>query len=154
MAIHSAGFVHRLDVLMAVLTHSVVGYTLVSLWRGSEPVAGLVGGILPDIDLLFPPAWQFPFVHRGLTHTPVACGLVAGAVFAATGRRTVSIGIATGYLAHLVIDTLTESGVMWLYPLSTMSYAFEFEAHAAVYEVVVWSVALAVMVFLHRFRSD
>lgn len=154
MAIHSAGPGHRLAVLVAVLTHGVVGYTLVSLWRGGQPGAGLLGGILPDIDLLFPAGWPFPFVHRGLLHTPVAGGFVVGAILVSTRRRTDSIAVAVGFLSHLAIDTLTASGVAWLYPVTTTSYAIDLEAHAAIPGVLIWAATLGVLLVRRRFRFD
>lgn len=160
MAIHSAGLGHRVAVLVAVLTHGLVGFALVSLWRGGNPVAGLLGGLLPDIDLLFPPGWPYPFVHRGLMHTPLAGGIVVGALFVSIRRRregiagAVAVAVAVGYLSHLAIDTLTASGVAWLYPVITTSYAVDLEAHTAPPGVLIWTAVLGVVLYQRRVRSD
>jgi len=70
-------------------------------------------------------AWAPWLNHRGLTHTvwmlPLWWWLAAGA------ERQLEIeGLAItatlGYLSHLVADTLTPSGVKWLYPLTKQTY--------------------------------
>ncbi|QYR19059.1 metal-dependent hydrolase [Paenibacillus sp. sptzw28] len=70
-------------------------------------------------------AWVPWLNHRGMTHT-----LWAAALWSAIGwglEEQLHIkGIATvsaaGYLSHLIADTLTPSGVKWLYPLTKKSF--------------------------------
>lgn len=60
--------------------------------------------------------------HRGLTHTPIfACMIIAALYYFLQSRIIYSdpicIGLAVGILSHLVLDTLTERGVMWFWPI-------------------------------------
>lgn len=161
MSIHGAGLDHRAYVLFAVLTHAAIGYTLVSIATDSAPLAGVAGAVVPDIDLLFAPGWPFPFVHRGLTHTPLFAVVVVGAVVAwerygsePTGRspfegHRIGAAVTLGYGSHLVVDSLTASGVPWLYPLSTAGYGVVASIHAVEHGLVIWSV-LGTVLLLHR----
>lgn len=58
--------------------------------------------------------------HRGMTHTVWAV-IIWAAIGSGMERDLQIEGIATvaaaGYLSHLLADTLTPSGVKWLYPL-------------------------------------
>jgi inner membrane protein len=144
MSIHGASLEHRVYVLRAVFTHAVIGFTLAYGYSRSVGWAGVLGAVVPDIDLLFSPAWQSPFVHRGLTHTPFLGGVVVAALLV-TGRRRVALGVAIGFLSHLVLDSLTKSGVMWLYPLSVHHFAFDISVHSLGPTLVIWTVVLAVV---------
>lgn len=145
MSVHGAPLDHRLYVLLAVLTHAFIGFTLGTVWARGTPAAGAVGGVLPDVDLLFAPEWRFPFVHRGVTHTLFCCALVVGVALAVSPLRRAAPGIALGYLSHLVVDTLTASGIAWMYPVSTTSYAFDVRFHALEHQPVLWLVLLGTL---------
>lgn len=151
MSVHAAGLDHRLYVLLAVLTHAAVGYALAVVLTDGHPAAGVVGAVLHDVDLLFAPAWQYPFVHRGLTHAPLFGGFVVGVVLAVAPLRWAGPGVALGYLSHLVVDTLTPSGVPWLFPLSETGYAVDASVHAVERQPVVWLSVLAVLL-IDRYR--
>jgi inner membrane protein len=143
MSIHAASFDHRVYILGAVVTHALVGFTLTSVYTRSNALAGVVGAVLPDVDLLFSPAWQFPFVHRGLTHTPMLAAFVVAPLV--VGRRYRSaLGVAVGYLSHLVVDSLTQSGIMWLYPVATTPFGVDARVHATRQTAVIWALVLAI----------
>lgn len=118
---------------MLAISHVVVGG---ALWWGvaqatgqpTEPAAlGLaaLGSLLPDID--HPQSWagkrlalvSIPLAaligHRGVTHSLIA---VAGfvALLAGLGVNHLAAPLAVGYLAHLLADALTVSGVPLLWP--------------------------------------
>lgn len=74
-------------------------------------------------------AWAPWLNHRGLTHTIWA--VFAWAAISAAFERELRIdglaAVATaGYLSHLIADSLTPSGVKWLYPLLKKSIKFTF----------------------------
>jgi hypothetical protein len=88
--------------------------------------AGILGGILPDFDLIY-----FTFFdnlktdhHAYLTHMPVfwlsiwCMWMLGGKIF--HDRRTYALAttLCAGALSHLALDTLT-GVVYWLYPFST-----------------------------------
>lgn len=114
-------------VAVALVTHALVGYTLGTI-SFDRPVAGLVGSVAPDIDLLFPvlfpAAVGWPFVHRGITHT-LLVAVIATAIVAARGRATAG-AFGVGYASHLLIDTTTPKGVPHLYPLTAESFHVDF----------------------------
>lgn len=150
VSVHAAGFDHRVYVFFAVLTHAAVGYTLVSVLTDDHPAVGVVGGVLPDVDLLFAPSWTFPFVHRGVTHTLLFVGVVAGAALASDAARWAARGAALGLVSHLVVDTFTRSGVRWLYPLSRDAVAVDASIHSPGPSVLLWSLLLSALLFRRR----
>ncbi|WP_339105641.1 metal-dependent hydrolase [Haloterrigena salinisoli] len=102
----------------AFATHAVVGYALVRGFSDADPRLGVVLGLLPDADFLFPAAWGWPLVHRGLTHTPLfAVAVVAGA-YAIRRDRTVALAVGLGIGSHLAIDSLSSKGIDWLFPFA------------------------------------
>lgn len=166
MSIHGAGLEHRLYVLAAVLTHALVGYTIASQLHDSLPLAGLIGAVLPDIDLLFTPTWSFPLVHRGLTHTPLCGAVVTGVIWLGTkwtlgkqslpissGRR-LSTAMFLGYGSHLVLDSFTVSGVAWLYPISPVRYGVEAEIHGFEASLLLWLCCAVILVRQRGFRDE
>ncbi len=101
---------------MIAITHVLFGLAIAYVLR--LPVAwAMIGAVLPDIDILIDAS--FPFVHRGIVHTPVAAGTAALVLGLATGDRDPAAALGTGYLSHLFLDTFTYSGIMWLYPVAT-----------------------------------
>lgn len=84
--------------------------------------AAAMGGLLPDLDhpgsMLGRRAPIFSALadhHRGWFHTLV--GAAAFTLVAAVINPAAAIGVATGYLSHLALDTLNPSGIMWLWPI-------------------------------------
>jgi len=87
-------------------------------------VAGMIGAIIPDIDLLY-----FYLIdhrqhnhHSYWTHLPifwVAAMLIWAALFWNRSRTWFWLGIVFGLsaLGHMVLDS-TAGGIRWLYPLS------------------------------------
>jgi membrane-bound metal-dependent hydrolase YbcI (DUF457 family) len=94
-------------------------------------VAALLGSVAPDLDkprALWQRAILMPLAqgHRHLSHSLVGLALFAAVTALALGPlgRTLHLPVAplwlsavTGYLTHLVLDSLTVEGVPWLYPL-------------------------------------
>ncbi|MDY6765958.1 MAG: metal-dependent hydrolase [Candidatus Nanohaloarchaea archaeon] len=107
-------------------THLLFAFALVYL-LGLPVVYGMVGGVLPDIDLLMEAG--FPFTHRGIVHTPIAASAVAAALFLATGKQRPPASLLIGYLSHLFLDTFTYSGVHWFYPVRS-PISFELAGYA------------------------
>ncbi len=101
----------------ALLTHAAVGYALVRALTDADPRLGLLFGVLPDGDFLFPAGLGFPFVHRGLVHTPVVL-LAVVALVSALRRREVATAAGVALASHLLIDGLSPAGIMWLYPVT------------------------------------
>ncbi len=80
-------------------THVSASLFLASL--GFDPLMSLLGGLLPDVDTIC--------CHRKLLHNvwvPLALFLWSG-----------SLALFVSYLFHLLLDSLTPSGVNWFWPL-------------------------------------
>lgn len=160
MSIHCADLDHRTYVVFAVLTHAAVGYVIVSASTGRSPLTGAGAAVLPDMDLLFAPDWAFPFVHRGLTHSPLFGVGVVVAVGLWERRRASSyrggrtVAATLGFGSHLALDSLTASGVPWLYPLSTTGYGVELAIHAPAHAAVVWACLGAIWLRWRRPTDD
>ncbi|MDS0295619.1 metal-dependent hydrolase [Halogeometricum luteum] len=138
---------HLAYLLFAVATHAALGYALVSALTDRPRRAGVLGAVLPDADLLFPLAWTFPFDHRGLTHT-LAFAAAAAAVLAVARRPQWSAeAAALGLVSHLVVDSFTQSGVAWLYPLTAERVGVAASIHSGWGAALLWGVvALALVV--------
>ena len=134
--------------LVALATHALVGAVLASVVVDARPWVGAVAGLAPDLDFLFPLEWGFPFVHRGLTHSPAAlvAVLLVGYGLKADDDRLAAVGVA--YISHLVVDSLTPKGVLWLYPASTKAVGFDLEGHSPAVTLAIWTACGAV--YVHR----
>jgi inner membrane protein len=110
-------------------THFVMGLAAGYLVAGPEPVmlaAAGVASVLPDIDHpaskvgrsvpVVPTVTRIAFGHRGMLHSLLAA-LAVGLVVALVGGHNLGMAVFAGYLAHLVGDMLTPSGVPLLWPL-------------------------------------
>lgn len=112
---------------MLDITHLL--FALVLAYVLDLPVVyAMIGGVLPDVDLVF--EFGFPFVHRGIVHTPVFAAFAMLVVYLVMHRRWVSASLGIGILSHLYLDTLTPMGVMWLYPVTAERFSLEIAAAA------------------------
>ncbi|WP_029192776.1 metal-dependent hydrolase [Paenibacillus harenae] len=70
-------------------------------------------------------AWVPWLKHRGMTHTIWAVpiwGAIAWGLEKQLQIEGLAITAMLGYLSHLIADTLTPSGVKWLYPIVKKSF--------------------------------
>lgn len=81
-----------------------------------------IGSLFPDIDHPYsligrylPFARLFNLKHRGFTHS--LFGLVIFSGIVSLFSIDWGIGFFIGYLAHLLADSLTPTGVAWFYPV-------------------------------------
>lgn len=138
---------HYVFLASAIATHAVVGYALVRVFTSAPPALGIFAGVAPDVDLLFAPTWEFPLVHRGLTHTPLLLGVALGGLLLLDvyGNTVLPddavVGAGIAVLSHLVIDSFTNAGIMWLYPLSVRHFAYDLSIHSFAGTLLLWGVA-------------
>lgn len=102
--------------LVAITTHALLAYALVHRFTGADPRLGPVFALLPDLDLLFPEAWPWPFVHRGLTHAPLTGGAFILVIYLVTRDRSVTAAATLAIASHLAIDALSPRGIDWVFP--------------------------------------
>lgn len=97
----------------------------------------ILGTLLPDIDYPYSTLGKYNMFsyliykkckHRGIFHTIPAALIVSVTTFILTLYFNLTIAITSalailfGYLSHLLADTLTPTGIMWLYPYKTKYY--------------------------------
>lgn len=130
----------------AFATHAIVGYALVRGVTDVDPRIGAVFGIFPDVDFCFPAEWNWPLVHRGITHTPLFALAVVIGTYAVRRDRAVerSVGLAIG--SHLVIDSLSPKGINWLFPLKGTASP-DLPVHGPVATILLWSVSIAILLY-------
>ena len=119
---------------MMAFSHMVIG---ASSWAVVAKIFGLppadpamvgmaaFGALLPDID--HPGSWvgrRFQVIsvplalvigHRGVTHSLIATGALAVVLYF-YGLGMIIAPLLIGYASHLAADSLTPSGVPWLWP--------------------------------------
>lgn len=134
---------HGVFLAVAIATHGVVGYAL-GARLFDAPRAGAVGGLLADLDLVFPAAWEFPLVHRGGTHTVLALAVAAALTAALADRRTGG-AVGIGYAAHLAVDATTPKGIPVFYPISDTSHAVVLSGHSPTATALLWACCLGVL---------
>ncbi len=148
--LHGADFGHAAYLAAAIATHGLIGYTLATVATDAPPAVGALAGVAADVDLLFPHAWPFPLVHRGVTHTPAVLLLALAALYVGGVGRDARTAVGLGYLSQLVVDSFTKSGVMWHYPIVPSSYGVALGIHSPAQTAAVWAVALGALVARRR----
>ena len=129
-----SGHTVRLEIACAGIAALLVGLTmsngairnaLVSLIGVAVASLGLARGEVWLTGLGIFIAWAPWLNHRGMTHTvwilPLWWWLGTG-LEQDLRVEGMAITAALGYLSHLVADTLTPSGVKWLYPLTKFTF--------------------------------
>ena len=100
-------------------------------------VGCVLGGVLPDIDTKQSIASNDLKVtgfivrhtvgHRGVVHTPIfglVLSIVIGLILLITPIPvSFAAGLFLGYILHLIQDTFTKRGIMWLFPVSRHYFA-------------------------------
>jgi inner membrane protein len=75
-----------------------------------------IASLLPDIDWAMQFKWGLGYRHRTFMHNIWAMSAVVGAAYYLGSDLITLIAIAVGYAGHLLADSLTVTGVSWLYP--------------------------------------
>ncbi len=124
---------------MKTATHALFGVSLIlqlyilfpSLQSYSPFVFGVIlafiGSSIPDLDHPSNPGIiSFFSTHRGWTHSifgAIVFTVLFGYVFMSFNFSfSYVLPFFIGYISHLSLDSLTPTGVKWLYPYQTESY--------------------------------
>ncbi len=99
---------------MMPIVHAIFAYAL-SYAAGGYVLFAIAGSVIPDIDALFVPYGE---IHRTFLHTPISGLIVTFAVYYLVRNKKTAASFFMGWISHLLLDTLTVTGVMWAYPLS------------------------------------
>jgi inner membrane protein len=136
----------------AFATHAVVGYALVGGLTRVDPRVGIGFGLLPDADFLFPAAWGWPFVHRGVTHAPLFALAVVAGTYAARRDRALAVAVALAIGSHLAIDSLSPAGIPWLFPLEA-SPSPGLPVHGPPATILLWALSVGLLASRPPIRS-
>lgn len=132
----------------AFATHAVVGFALIrgftTVDPGSAVRLGVVFGLLPDVDLLFPGEWGWPFVHRGITHSLLFVLAVIAGVYAIRRTRAAALAVALATGSHLLIDSLSPAGTQWLFPIET-TWSPGLDVHGVIGTILLWLLSLGIL---------
>ena len=102
---------------MLAQTHFFFALALGYALRLPAKVAA-IAGLLVDWDIIFYfTGLGFPFVHRGIFHTPIVFAIALIAIYLLTKDTRITAAAAAGMFSHLFLDTLNPTGIMWLYPM-------------------------------------
>ncbi|RED65188.1 metal-dependent hydrolase [Cohnella phaseoli] len=103
-----------------VAKKGVIRNAIVSLIGGALFACGWVYGYAWLSGLGVFVAWAPWLKHRGMTHTIwalIGWGAIGWGLEQQSGVEGVTAVAIAGYASHLLTDTMTPSGVKWLYPL-------------------------------------
>ncbi|QLK26413.1 metal-dependent hydrolase [Natrinema zhouii] len=132
---------------VAFATHAVVGVALARGFTGVDQRTGtgfgIVFGLLPDADFLFPAEWGWPFVHRGITHSLLFALAVVVGVYAIRRTREAALAAALAISSHLFIDSLS-LGIQWLFPIRT-TWSPGLDVHGVIGTTLWWSVSIGIL---------
>lgn len=135
---------------MMELTHLIFALTLAYL-LDLPVVYAMIAGIFPDTDLYMD--LVFPFVHRGILHTPVFILFAAVVLYLVTDRKEIAAAAGVGLFSHLFLDTITPMGIMWLYPLSATYFSLNLVISANLLANVLVLAYCVLLMAAWRYRS-
>jgi len=126
----------KTHIAIALLVALVI-YTIFPLNRAYSftfvLIATIIGGVFPDIDhpRNYIPGKKFTFFekilvliipHRGITHSFFGAVLFSSLSIILLNQWNINSNYIffffMGYISHLLADSLTPAGIMWLYPFS------------------------------------
>jgi len=99
-------------------THNAVAIAITVPLILANPISvlGLIGATAPDWD------FYLGMVHRGVSHSFLALFLTSGFIYMFDSKIAVVWFIS--YLSHIFLDSLTVTGVPYLYPLNRHRWYF------------------------------
>lgn len=111
------------------LTHILIALTIYSLFFKFDIVYIffiILGSLLPDIDTPKSKLGKYNLLapvmkHRGRMHTLVTPLFLSFCLYVFSLKAMK--GFLFGYILHLMADTLTPMGIMWLFPFSEKYYS-------------------------------
>lgn len=80
-------------------------------------IIAVIGSFIPDVD------YKLGLKHRGITHTLLALAITTGLFSLYSWKLGLLWGL--NYSTHLLLDSLTITGIPLLFPLSKKCYGFK-----------------------------
>ncbi|MEF8883437.1 MAG: metal-dependent hydrolase, partial [Halapricum sp.] len=97
---------------------------------------------------------EWPFVHRGITHTLLVGSLATGLVAYRYRRAGLTVGVT--YASHLLIDVTTPKGIPHLYPFVEQNFHLDLwtTGHSPGPTALTWICCLGMLWLIHTGRLD
>jgi inner membrane protein len=115
-------------------------------------VPAAIGGIIPDLDVLL--QGDFPLMHRGIVHTLFFMAVCMVFLYLVMDSPT-TFAFGTGFLSHLLLDIITPTGILLLYPLPVF-YTLNLAVYNNIFAnlgIIAWSF-LAILIYRsHGFQD-
>ena len=136
---------------MITPTHMLFGLALAYILRLPR-LPALLAGLALDLDVIFNAlGLGFPFIHRGIIHTPVVVLAVTAVWYYGRNRSRNALSAGVGGLSHLLLDFFTNQGIMALYPFAAF-FALPMVDYANVSANTGIILLSAAFVLLYRYR--
>lgn len=146
------------------LTYGVISGDFSSSVLIPTIITSAIGGLTPDIDSpnskigrkIKPISWLANRLcgHRGLIHTPffvaiVSC-LILTLMFISNNINNyyLLISFVIGYTGHLLLDTFTVEGIMWLYPFNKKKIHFTNIKTGSIFEYLISIICIPIVCLL------
>lgn len=98
---------------MLSVTHFFFAITVAFVLKFPVLPAGAVS-LLVDMDYFLD--YDFPFMHRGIVHTPIFLAMSIVILYLVTRRWDFTLSIGAGVLTHLFLDMINPMGILLLFP--------------------------------------
>lgn len=148
----------REGIIFSGITHiglALASYLLIFDFELVPVILVAISSIFPDIDCAYSLLGRYnpitPFMkHRGFLHTPLALIIIM--------KLTNPLGIdnstavAFGYLTHLLSDSLTPMGIMWLYPFGDKYFTVNKGTNPKILEGIVFCMSFTYLFTMYQFK--
>ena len=105
------------------------------------PIA-VVGSLIPDWD------YKLGLKHRGITHTLLALLITTGLFSLYSWKLGLLWGL--NYFTHLLLDSLTVTGIPLLYPLKKKYYGFKLFKTRGAEDVLIFLICFYIITCLEK----
>lgn len=103
---------------MLTPTHMLVALALAYIFKLPKLPAFLAALAL-DLDIILNlTGWGFPFIHRGIIHTPLFIIALTLIWYYKRDKSKNAVSVGVGGLSHIMLDLVTNQGIPLLFPLA------------------------------------
>jgi len=141
---------------MFTFTHMFVALALADIFRLPRIPAFLAAFVL-DLDIILNfTGLGLPFTHRGIVHTPIFLAALTAIWYCgkkayAKKESKAALGFGVGSISHVMLDFLTNPGVMMLFPLPVF-FVMHMADYANLFANAGISLLSIAVVLLYRYK--
>lgn len=143
---------------MFTFTHMFLAMALADIFRLPKFPAFLAAFVI-DLDIILNfTGLGLPFTHRGFIHTPIFLAALTaiwyyGKKAYAKKESKAALSFGVGSVSHVMLDFLTNRGVMLLFPLTTF-FVIPMADYANLFANAGISLLSIAVVLLYRYRPE